>query len=85
MGVRNSHVEGKAAMFDSTTGRAFGPVFDSSTELDAFLAWFGEEPHAEGARIASYDDVRKLSATELDQVIEEWREAYAPDNERTPV
>lgn len=83
MGVRNTAVEGMTAMFDSTTGRAFGPVFDNSDDLDAFLAWFGEEPHAVGSRIASYDDVRKLSATELDQVIEEWREARATTPERT--
>lgn len=85
MGVHNSQVEGKAAMFDSTSGRAFGPVFDSGDDLDDFLAWFGEEPHAEGARLASYDDVRRLSATELDQVIEEWRAARATEPERTTV
>lgn len=75
MGVRNTAVEGKAAMFCSTDGRAFGPVFDSSDELDDFLAWWEDS--------GPIVDLRALSWDALDNALESWRAARATEPERT--
>lgn len=40
MSIRNSRTEKVACMYDSTTGRAFGPVFNEAWELDEFLTWY---------------------------------------------
>ena len=42
MGIRNTANDEKIALFDSVTGLAFGPVFDTETECDEFLAWCEE-------------------------------------------
>ena len=68
MGVRNTSVEEKAAMFDSVTGTAFGPVFDSADELDDFLEF---APTVEGR------DLRILSESDLHALIMQWRGARA--------
>ena len=39
MGVRITSVEAKCALFDSVSGLAFGPVFDSWLDAEAFLTW----------------------------------------------
>jgi hypothetical protein len=43
MGVRVTEIEGKAALFDSTTNLAFGPIFDSASEAEEFLNWLAEK------------------------------------------
>ena len=64
MSVRNTAVEGVSAMFDSTSGTAFGPIFDNADELDDFLEFAGE--HEER-------DLRMLPSPELDALVLVWR------------
>jgi hypothetical protein len=58
-------------MFDSTTGCAFGPVFDSAVELDDFL---------EFADLVEPRDLRVVSSHELDALVLQWRGARARTN-----
>ena len=37
MGLRLTSMEQKVALFDSTSGFAFGPVFDTELEAEAFV------------------------------------------------
>lgn len=63
MGVRVTANEGKAALFDSTSGLAFGPVFDSADEATEFLEHLTEI----GER-----DPREIAAGELARLHAEW-------------
>ncbi len=66
MGVRNTGVEGRVAMFDSVTGFAFGPTFDSDDELDDYMTF-----------VASIDqrDLRSISSSDLEAYVVQWRGA----------
>jgi hypothetical protein len=63
--VRTTGVEGKVALFDSTSGLAFGPVFDSDTDAEEFL----EHLRAIGER-----DPRVIPAVDLARVHREWED-----------
>jgi hypothetical protein len=43
MGVRITD-DRNVALFDSVTGYAFGPVFESRDDAEDFMAWFGDHP-----------------------------------------
>lgn len=63
VGVRTTSGEGKVALFDSVSGFAFGPVFDSDEEIDAFLDYAREhEPR----------DLRALTDRQLTALYETW-------------
>lgn len=53
----------KAALYCSTTGRAFGPVFDGAYQASSFLRWL----EARDDR-----DPREIPADELDQLKDEF-------------
>lgn len=42
MSVWLTSQEDKVCMFDSVTGIAFGPVFDSEEECESFTVWYKE-------------------------------------------
>lgn len=80
MGVRITS-DGEVALFDSTTGKAFGPIFGSESSADSFLEWNDEKEENgeafttdEGELVAYQDDVRKYTPTQLIQVYDLWRE-----------
>jgi hypothetical protein len=77
MGVRTTHEEGKVALFDSTTGEAFGRVFESQDEADDFLGWY--------EALRSADGLGHLTELMLDEVYDrqfEWaRERLDEDGE----
>lgn len=54
MGVRNTMTEGKVALFDSVTGVAFGPVFDTEEEAERFVAYVAE--HVEDGDVRSVQE-----------------------------
>lgn len=64
MPVRNTATEGKAAMFCSTDGIAFGPVFDSEYELDDFIEYANENESR---------DLRALGSADLESLLTAWR------------
>ena len=66
MSVRTTTRESKVALFDSVTGWAFGPTFDTADEADDFLEWFG---HAEGW---AADDPRDLRDPVLARAHSRW-------------
>jgi len=63
MSVRLSTEENKTALFDSATGWAFGPVFDTQEEAEAFLAHLTSI----GER-----DARHIPVGELVELALEW-------------
>lgn len=63
MGVRITTAERKVALYDSVTGKAFGPVFDSEEEADSFLNWLD---------LQGYGDARSLTAATLDEEYAAW-------------
>jgi hypothetical protein len=70
--VRVTTAEGKAALFDSVTGLAFGPVFDSELHADEFLIWLDD---TDGR------DARDINTPRLNALKQEWeKEVYAREN-----
>jgi hypothetical protein len=67
MGVRTTSVEGKVAMFDSTTGMAFGPVFDSTGEADSYMLFAAQKFPGK--------DIRELYVAELINLHVMWMNA----------
>lgn len=63
MGVRITSDEDKAALFDSVSGWAFGPVFDNSDEADDFLTY---------CESAELPDLRTMSEPDLMNAHEKW-------------
>jgi len=67
MSVRTTSVEGKVALFDSTTGFAFGPVFDSDDDADSYVAFAAQKfPGL---------DIRMLHVAELVKLRVAWMDA----------
>jgi hypothetical protein len=65
--TRVTGVEGKAALYDSTSGLAFGPVFDDVPTANAFLDHLEEI----GER-----DPRVIPAAELAELAHEFLEEW---------
>jgi hypothetical protein len=63
MSVRITSDEDKAALFDSVSGWAFGPVFDNSDEADDFLVF---------CESAELPDVRTMTENDLADAHEKW-------------
>lgn len=63
-GLHDVDVPG-AVLFDSVTGWAFGPVFDSAAEAEAFRDWLP-------------DDARSYEDNQLEQLYEQWLRAGRP-------
>jgi hypothetical protein len=70
MGVRITADEGVVALFDSTSGVAFGPVFDSAFDAELFLKWADKEKEVE--------DLRALKPGELADLMREWDDNGRP-------
>ncbi len=63
MSIRTTN-DKSVAMFDSTSGRAFGPVFSSETEVDEFLDTLPTDP-----RLIEPDTLeRLLELFRIDQI-----------------
>ena len=56
----------KAVMVCSTSGQAFGPLFDDAEEIDDFLAWC--------AKVGA-GEPRRMLAEILDDTVIKWRES----------
>jgi accessory colonization factor AcfC len=62
MGVRAG-----ASLYDSTDGKAFGPVFDTVEEADAFLDWYNWADNENNTA-----DLRELEPLQLETLIDKW-------------
>jgi hypothetical protein len=58
-------------LFDSVTGLAFGPLFESTDEADAFICTLAHDPRA-------------YSSRELADSLAEWRAAGSPRSATNP-
>lgn len=67
MSVRLTSQEGRVALFDSTTGFAFGPTFDSQEDAEQFSAFVSEFTRGE--------DLRSISQSRLDVYHRRWLES----------
>lgn len=55
---------GQAVMFDSVTGHAFGPLFESGDDARDFLRW---------VELEALDDPRTLGMLRLHDALAAWR------------
>jgi hypothetical protein len=80
MGTRITAHEGVVALYDSTSGTAFGPVFDTPDDADDFLDWLKDGEKVERTIPFNNDNVLFLAdpriyrANELDELIRVWKE-----------
>lgn len=65
MGVRLTSGEKKVALFDSTSGFAFGPVFDNDGDAEDFLRHLARN---------GYQDARDVAPQALVELHNEWME-----------
>jgi hypothetical protein len=73
MGTRVTSDEGKTALFDSVTGWAFGPTFDSPEAAASYLKYVQEV----------YGDPRTLRLETLEQAYGIWTARICDDCGRT--
>lgn len=64
MSVRLTTQEDKVALFDSVSGYAFGPTFDSEGEAEDFVDFCADRQTT---------DLRALSDSEIGALHEEWQ------------
>lgn len=69
MGVRITADEGVVALFDSTSGFAFGPTMQDSDEAEAFLRFAERETDGKDPRDMTDKEIGDLHARFRD---EEW-------------
>lgn len=69
VGAEDCDAAGRVAMFCSTTGLAFGPLFDSTDDADAFQAWACEQ--------SGEKDVRNIGPGTLDDLTDQWKHLRA--------
>lgn len=82
MAVRVLHDrrEAIAALYCSTEGRAFGPIFegdDADTDAEQFLTWLrtSDVPWAVGSHITGDGtDARHYPPGDLEEVVNHWRQ-----------
>lgn len=67
--------EHEAALFDSVTGRAFGPVFDSHDQAEDFLAWLATNGFPNHAGLMVTDARLLVWMNWLDKAVAAWRDA----------
>ncbi len=63
----NDSDEPGAVMFCSTSGLAFGPVFESEDEADRFVEWANRQV---------MPDIRTQSQDECAETVHRWRNRY---------
>lgn len=82
MGVHITGIEGKSALFDSTSGLAFGPVFEDDTEAEDFLEWLVKQETLERTFVMGFDilyfgsDPRKFRIHEVEEMVRIFREEF---------
>jgi hypothetical protein len=69
MSIRITNNE-TVALYDSTSGFAFGPTFDSEDDASDFLAWCNE---------TDQNDLRAFRDTTLAGLVEKWKTDRAID------
>lgn len=72
MGVRTTSSENKVALFDSVTGRAFGPVFDSNDDIESFLEY---------AETMGTEDLRCSTDDELETMKHNWEQSMEENDD----
>jgi hypothetical protein len=72
MGIRTTESDPRVALYDSVSGFAFGPTFDTGEEAERFLRWY---------RNSYLDDLRTLTHKELAMYFIEWSEKSVVSNE----
>jgi hypothetical protein len=60
--------DGKTVMYDSTTGMAFGPVFETDEDAEDFLVFALQKGHA---------DVRRMKPVDFLGLVKEWHKRQA--------
>lgn len=72
MGQRDTESENKIALFDSVTGWAFGPTFDTAEEVESFLTFVEKE--------TGDSDLRGLPPKETLAIHSAWLISLEDDN-----
>lgn len=85
MALSTTENEDVVALHDTTSGQCFGPAFYTNSEAEAFLDWLkenAEEGNAfevDGATVVYKEDARTLSANELMQAVQNYRDENDED------
>ena len=80
MGIAITDEEGVVALYDTVTRLAFGPVFCSIGEANAFLEWMADREKYEDVFAVGHEniyfraDVRIYRTEELLTAVNLWRE-----------
>lgn len=74
MGLRFTTDENVVALFDSVSGWAFGPTFDSTQSAELFLDWTETQGVPDG-------DVRSIPIEKLDELWRRYCAERAADDE----
>jgi hypothetical protein len=84
VGTYDGTQDDAAVMVDSTSGEAFGPVFDSYDDCEAFSDWFATAQQEDTARELGFDvrrDPRGYSAWHLRKLHAAWKAQREPVEE----
>ena len=71
MGIRTTESDPKVALYDSVSGFAFGPTFDTSEEAENFLEWSRDRS----------PDLRTLTDPEISKLHSLWFDEYHREDE----
>ena len=70
MAVSDTEREGVTALYDTTTGQAFGPVFKDEDEVEDFMTWVKHKHNDESI------DVRTLNTDQLVKLKDEFTKDF---------
>lgn len=68
MAIRNTTDHGTVALYDGTTGLAFGPIFDDRDAAEDFLTWAREDDPSR--------DIRMIPSEDLISLFQTWKGGY---------
>lgn len=85
MAISTTENEDVVALFDTTSGTAFGPSFTTNGEAEGFIEWLQEQTGEEyafeigGETIKYLADPRRYTNMELDHIVRLYREEQDED------
>lgn len=75
--VDESQSSDAVAMYCSTSGFAFGPVFDSETEALDFLEWMESAKREDDPNLVDLgSDPRRYMDSDLEDLVAAWKKQY---------
>jgi hypothetical protein len=76
VGVLHDVAARKAALYCTTEGRAFGPLFENAAEAEEFMTWLrtSDVPWSVGSHVeGDGTDPRHYPPGDLEEIVNHWR------------